>query len=155
MSPRARRRSRPWFRRLGIRTWLLLALLLLAGLSLLAGPWFRNHGTLHSGIPQVQVLNGSNVRGLAGRVAEHLREQGIDVVSVGNADSDQYAETLVLLRRGEMATAYRVAQALGSGTSLQQLDPTLLVDVTIILGADYEIPEGGVAPTDADDRATR
>jgi hypothetical protein len=142
-------------RRLGVLTWLLLLLLVLAGLSVIVGPWFRNHGGLQTDVPQVQVLNGSVVRGLAGRVAEHLREQGIDVVSVGNADSHDYAETLVLLRRGDMAMATRVVQALGGGTSLQQLDPTLLVDVTIILGADYEIPEGGVAPTDAADQATR
>jgi hypothetical protein len=120
------------------------------------GPWFRSHRGFATQIPQVQVLNGSDVRGLAGRVAEYLRDQGLDVVSIGNADSNRYTQTLVLLRRGDLATAHRVAHVLGSGTSLEQLDPTLLVDVTIILGADFQVPDGGgLAPSEVEDQASR
>jgi hypothetical protein len=70
----------------------------------------------------------------------------VDVVSVGNADSQEYAETLVLLRRGDMAVARRVARLLGCGVPIEQLDPTLLVDVTVVLGSDMTQHLGGSTP---------
>lgn len=139
MSPHRKRHSRrrPWYHRVSPVTWGLLLLLLAASVSLVVGPWSRKWSDSPGKVPQVQILNGSRVRGLAGRVAEHLRTQGLDVVSVGNADSNDYGETLVLLRRGDMAVAHRVVRVLGLGTSIEQLDPTLLVDVTVILGTGY------------------
>jgi hypothetical protein len=139
VSPRRKRQSRrrPWYHRVRPATWGLLFLLLVASASLVIGPWFRQLNTSQGKAPQIQILNGSRVRGLAGRVAEQMRNQGLDVVSVGNADSNDYGETLVLLRRGDMAVAHRVVRALGLGTSIEQLDPTLLVDVTVILGTGY------------------
>jgi len=142
VSPRRKRqrrqsRRRPWYHRVRPATWGLLFLLLVASASLVIGPWFRQLSTSQGKAPQIQILNGSRVRGLAGRVAEKLREEGLDVVSVGNADSNDYSETLVLLRRGDMAVAHDVIRALGRGTSIEQLDPTLLVDVTVILGTGY------------------
>ena len=156
MTARKRRvRGGRWYHRIGLVNGILVLLLVLVGFSLLLGPWFRSQTASAGKVPQVQVLNGSRVRGLAGQVAEHLRDEGFDVVSVGNADSDEYSQTLVLLRRGEIATAHRVAQVLGAGHSLEQLDSTLLLDVTIILGADYQAPEGGTSPTEAADQAVQ
>jgi hypothetical protein len=86
---------------------------------------------------QVQVMNGSGAPDVAQRAAETLRAHGLDVVSIGNADSPHYTETLVLLRRGSSAVAREVSSALGAGEVQQQLDPTLLVDVTVVLGKDY------------------
>jgi hypothetical protein len=85
---------------------------------------------------QIQVLNGTAVPELARSVATLLRDRGLDVVSVGNADSVHYPETIVLLRRGEPAVADMVSRRLGIGAVMQQLDATLLVDVTVILGHD-------------------
>lgn len=89
-------------------------------------------------VAQVQVMNGSGVAELAQRAADVLRRHGIDVVAVGNADASDYAETLVLLRRGRIAVAHEVRAALGRGRVLEQRDGTLLVDVTVILGRDYD-----------------
>jgi hypothetical protein len=94
----------------------------------------------HRGGPaalQVQVLNGSGVPELAQQASQKLRDHGLDVVSIGNADSQGYRQTLVLLRRGHMGKARQVAGVLGHGEVLEQLDPTLLVDVTVVLGRDY------------------
>jgi hypothetical protein len=87
--------------------------------------------------PQIQVLNGSGVPELAQQAAQVLRDHGLDVVSIGNADSQRYRQTLVLLRRGHAGVARQVAGALGHGEVLEQLDPSLLVDVTVVLGRDY------------------
>jgi hypothetical protein len=85
---------------------------------------------------QVQVLNGTGAPDLARNVTEYLRRRDLDVVSVGNADATDYEETLVLLRRGDPSVARMVARRLGLGVPLEQRDPTLLVDVTVILGRD-------------------
>jgi len=46
----------------------------------------------------VEVLNGTAVNGLAGRTAEMLRSFGYDVISIGNADRNNYEETAVIYR---------------------------------------------------------
>ncbi len=86
---------------------------------------------------QVQVLNGSESSDLAQQAAQKLRDRGFDVVSIGNADSRRYPRTLVLLRRGHIGVARQVAGALGRGEVMEELDPTLLVDVTVVLGRDF------------------
>ena len=92
--------------------------------------------------PQVQVLNGCGVAELAQQAARQLRLHGLDVVALGNADSQGYRETLILVRRGHPTVGREVRAALGRGLVLEQRDPSQLVDVTVILGSDY-------APTDA------
>lgn len=133
MTPR-RRRKPPWYHRVSPVTWTVLWLLLAASASLAL-----RTARSASSVPetaQVQVLNGTGIPELARSVATTLRDRGLDVVSVGNADTDRYSETLVLLRRGEPQIADMVSRRLGLGVVLQQLDPTLLVDVTVILGHD-------------------
>lgn len=142
MTPR-RGRKPPWYHRISWVTWSLLAALALASLSLAIG--VSRQAGYYGPLPQVQVLNGCGASGLARRVAEKLRDEGVDVVSVGNADSQDYAETLVLLRRGDISVARRVARLLGGGVPLEQLDPTLLIDVTVILGHDVGERFGGAA----------
>jgi hypothetical protein len=115
--------------------WVLLWLLLAASASL-AIRAARQRSVL-ARPPQVQVLNGSGVPELAQRAAAVLRERGLDVVAVGNADASDYERTVVLLRRGRRGVAGQVARALGRGEVVQQLDATLLVDVTVVLGRDY------------------
>jgi anionic cell wall polymer biosynthesis LytR-Cps2A-Psr (LCP) family protein len=48
----------------------------------------------------VEVLNGTAVNGLAGRTAELLRGFGYDVISIGNADHNDYETTLIIDRSG-------------------------------------------------------
>ena len=118
-------------------TWALLAVLLVASASL-ALYTARRLGGANPAAAQVQVMNGSGVPELAQRAADRLRERGFDVVAVGNSDAADYAETLVLLRRGRIDVARQVARALGRGEVLEQRDGSLLVDVTVILGRDWE-----------------
>ncbi len=90
-----------------------------------SGPRFR-----------VEVLNGSGRPGVAQAAAERLRDRGLDVVYVGNADSFDYAWTLIVDRVGCQECARTVADALGHGVLRAQTDSLRLVEVTVILGRD-------------------
>ena len=49
----------------------------------------------------VEILNGTAVTGLAGRTAEILRGFGYDIISIGNADRNNYDSTVVIHRSGD------------------------------------------------------
>jgi hypothetical protein len=88
-------------------------------------------------VVKVEVLNGCGVAGLAKQVTDFLRLKGFDVVDMGNAENFEFPETLVVDRVGDIASAWRVARAMGVNTVIQQKDEDLLLDVTLILGRDY------------------
>jgi LCP family protein required for cell wall assembly len=88
---------------------------------------------------RVEVLNGTLVSGLATDTGETLRQGGVDVVHVGNADRSNYAESLVKVYGSKAFTADYVAELL-------ELQPTAVVpvggsggeyDIVVVLGADY------------------
>lgn len=87
---------------------------------------------------RVEVLNGCGVAGLAGEVTDFLRLKGFDVVNVGNAETFDFPETLVVDRVGDMPGAWQVARAVGIDNVIQQKEEDLLLDVTLILGKDYQ-----------------
>jgi hypothetical protein len=87
----------------------------------------------------VEVLNGTEVSGLARVGTRVLRRAGIDVVSFGTgarADS-----TAIVVRRGGRGAAEQVRKALGMGRIEERPDSTRHVDVTVLLGADYRPPD--------------
>ena len=49
----------------------------------------------------VEVLNGTGINGLAGRTAEMLRSFGYDVISIANADRNDYENTLIIHRTSD------------------------------------------------------
>jgi anionic cell wall polymer biosynthesis LytR-Cps2A-Psr (LCP) family protein len=55
----------------------------------------QTEGSLSERVFTVEVLNGTNVDGLAGRTAELLRSFGYDVISIGNADRDYEASEII------------------------------------------------------------
>jgi hypothetical protein len=85
---------------------------------------------------RVQVLNGSGVRRAGLRLAEALRASGFDVVEIGNAQRQDYEQTVVLDRGDRLEYAVAVAAAIGVGEPLPAPAESLLVDVTVILGRD-------------------
>jgi hypothetical protein len=93
-------------------------------------------------VATVAVLNGTMRSGLAGATADVLREGGIDVALVGNADRQDYEHTLVVLNRDKPQTASKVLQILGLAETamVQGEDPGGSQDVVIVLGADFETP---------------
>jgi hypothetical protein len=83
----------------------------------------------------VEVLNGTDIDGLARQVTRTLRRQGIDVVYFGSAGAPADSTTL-LIRRGDSAAARAVRAALGLGRIVAQPDTNLLLDLTVLLGPD-------------------
>jgi hypothetical protein len=81
-------------------------------------------------------LNGTRRPGFARVATRVLREQGIDVVFFGNAES-LVAATRVVVRRGDPGQGKAVADALGAGRVLIQPDTLRRVDVSVLLGDDY------------------
>ena len=89
---------------------------------------------------QVEVLNGCGEPGIGQLVMRFLREQGFDVVHIDNADHFGYRETIVLDRRGgngPSEAARAVGGALGTPNVLLQQNDERMVDVSVVIGRDY------------------
>ena len=87
----------------------------------------------------VEVLNASSQAGLARAGTRLLRQSGIDVVHFGNAPTGtrELDSTRIVVRRGDGQAARRVRSALGVGQVITELDPDLLIDMSVLLGADF------------------
>jgi hypothetical protein len=90
----------------------------------------------------VEVLNGSGLAGRARSATRVLRRQGLDVVYFGNWEGEGVVRaTRIVVRRGsDQAAARRVAHALGAGTVVVDVDTLRRVDVSVILGQDWQPP---------------
>jgi hypothetical protein len=132
-----------------IGRWILLALVL-AGAGFFA---WKRYGTRPFGaepIPvaesmvppgvriKVEVLNATQVRGLARRATMFLRDRGFDVVDMGTS-GEQRARTLVLDRSGHPEWAALVARALNAQVE-QRPDSSRYLDVTVLVGSDWSPP---------------
>ena len=95
---------------------------------------------------RVQVRNGSGIPGAAGEVTEYLRDAGFDVVDFGNAEEFDEPRTVVIDRVGARDRALEVAAALRGVPVRSDVDTTLYLDVTVLVGRDAEeLLEGGRA----------
>jgi hypothetical protein len=66
-----------------------------------------------------------------------LRQAGIDVVYFGNAAESGLDSTRIIVRRGAGKVGEQVRAALGQGRVEVQLDSSKLLDVSVLLGADF------------------
>lgn len=100
----------------------------------------ENQSHLISNIIQVEVLNGCGIPGIANTYTGVLRNNGFDVVETGNFDHFNLQNTLVIGRTNVKDNAYRVADALGIAPEhvLIESSPDFYLDVTIVIGHDYE-----------------
>lgn len=88
---------------------------------------------------RVEVLNASNVQGLARRATRHLRDRGFDVVYFGT-EREKRDSTIVLHRAGQTEWARLVAAALGGAPTDSQPGSSRSLDVTVLLGPDWIPP---------------
>ncbi|CAN5408471.1 hypothetical protein BH23BAC3_BH23BAC3_29890 [soil metagenome] len=95
---------------------------------------------LISSVIQIEVLNGCGIPGLATAYTSTLRGYGFDVVETGNFDHFNVENTLVISRSNQMENARRVARALGINEQyiLREVSGEFYLDVTLVLGADFE-----------------
>jgi len=100
----------------------------------------ENPGNLLGEIIQVEVMNGTNVSGLANQITDHLQRMGFDVVETGNHSAQTVEKTVIMDRIGNMDAAEQVALALGLAPERisEELKPEYFIDATIIVGADYK-----------------
>jgi len=101
---------------------------------------------------RVEVLNGGGHVGAAREATESLRELGFDVVFFGNAGTFDRDSSIVLDRMGRVERARDVADALGIRVVRSEPDSNLYLDVTVVLGRDWEpapepLAEPPAAPT--------
>ncbi len=87
----------------------------------------------------IEILNGTPTKGLAKKAAEIFQSFGYDVVSVDNAEREDYDKTQVLDRFSNADAAKNIASVIRcSSTSLQSLaQGEAAADFTIILGKDF------------------
>ncbi|HZV11690.1 MAG TPA: LytR C-terminal domain-containing protein [Candidatus Kapabacteria bacterium] len=88
---------------------------------------------------QVNILNATPQHDLARRVMDYLRARGFDVVEIGNYSSEQ-SRSLVIDRTGDSLSARKVAFAMGIPDSSirKDVDSSLYLDVSVVLGNDFE-----------------
>lgn len=89
---------------------------------------------------RVEVLNAGGREGSAEAATQRLRDSGFDVVFFGNAPTFGRDTSVVLARRGGLAAAVGVADALQIPAVRSAPDSTLLVDVSVWLGTDWPPP---------------
>lgn len=86
----------------------------------------------------VEVLNGSNISGLATKVAKQLEEKGFHVKNIGNIKGMSYSQTHIYDRKNNIKEAKEIAKILGVKQIETDLKKEADVDITIIVGEDME-----------------
>lgn len=92
----------------------------------------------------VQILNGNARPGIGQDVADALADGRYRIVLTGNADRFTYRQTRILIYSddpADLAAAQDIAERLGVGVIERSGTPQSVVDVTIIVGADFP-PDG-------------
>jgi calcineurin-like phosphoesterase len=87
---------------------------------------------------RVEVLNATGISGLSRKITFRLREMGFDVVYYGNT-REILDKTVVVERVSpEMTNAKLVAKEIGCSIITFEPDPNKLLEVTLVVGKDYE-----------------
>jgi anionic cell wall polymer biosynthesis LytR-Cps2A-Psr (LCP) family protein len=105
-------------------------------------------GSFSDRVFTVEVLNGTAVNGLGGKTADLLRGFGYDVISIGNADRNDYEKTEIIDRSGYDEAAKTFGGIIRCGnilteTPVQDNQDTELnldyrSDFTLIIGKDFD-----------------
>ncbi|MDR2631442.1 MAG: LCP family protein [Spirochaetaceae bacterium] len=109
-------------------------------------------GAISERVFTIEVLNGTTATGLAGRTAELLRGFGYDVISIGNADRNDYEKTEIIDRSGHETIVNTFAEVIRCKNIRQEspdleeleIEPDMNLqnfeyksDFTLILGRDF------------------
>ena len=91
----------------------------------------------------VEILNGTDINGLASRTSQVLKSFGYKISGFGNAtriDGNEYANTVVLDRKGNPDVAKNLAALIKCERWHSEADDSLddTIDITLILGKDFD-----------------
>ena len=87
---------------------------------------------------KIEILNGSNNPGQAQNLRNYFVEYGFNIVHFGNALRNDYEKTVVIDRVGKPILAKRIADIINCKEVYTKIDKSLMVDITIIIGNDFE-----------------
>jgi polyisoprenyl-teichoic acid--peptidoglycan teichoic acid transferase len=88
----------------------------------------------------LQVLNGNGIPGIGQQVAERLQPGGYRILLTGNADRFSHETTRIVIyddSAEQVAIARDIRDRLGAGEIERSGTPQSVVDVTIVVGADF------------------
>lgn len=83
---------------------------------------------------KVEVLNGSQIPGMANQVAQQLKKLGFDVANVDNADNFDYQKTVLIVYAKNVKLEEYITQAIGDVEIVRKEQPHNGIDMTIIVG---------------------
>ncbi len=88
----------------------------------------------------IEVLNGTDRNGLAARTQDLYQNFGFEVLRIGNADRNDYINTIIIDRAGNSDVARRVGELISADNILDgtPLADNPEIDITIILGEDFD-----------------
>jgi LytR cell envelope-related transcriptional attenuator len=92
---------------------------------------------------QMQILNGTDVSGLAADTQVLLEEAGYEVVTVGDAQNKPVERTIITFGRRFRADAEALRTEYFADADLQAAAPDADADITVTLGVDYAEAQGG------------
>lgn len=140
-------------------TWIILALLVLVVCGAAAAWWQRREaaaapapvstGALLSDTsaraPQgvrvrIKVVNTTRTPRLARRASLLLRDFGYDVVDWDTDTGNRRDTTVIQVHAGDASSGDRIRRALGTGIVQRVPDTLRYVDVTVLLGRDWQAP---------------
>jgi len=89
---------------------------------------------------QIDVQNGTGENGVAAYFRDFFKKKGFDVVEMGNFKNNDVNKTMIIDRTGNKVAAKKVAESLGltENNIIQQKDTTSFLDVTVIIGKDFQ-----------------
>jgi hypothetical protein len=88
---------------------------------------------------KLEVVNIAGEDGLARRMTSYLRSLGYDVVDYHSRQMAGHEQTMLIDRTGNVQAARDLSETLGFGPEriVTEMDRTLYVDVTFVIGYDY------------------
>jgi len=88
---------------------------------------------------RVEILNATSTPGLGEKFAEILADKKCDVICMARVECDSFPRTAVVERlRRNKANARIISGMLKCGNVFIDIDSTMNVDVTVIIGEDFE-----------------
>jgi anionic cell wall polymer biosynthesis LytR-Cps2A-Psr (LCP) family protein len=110
-----------------------------ADLTVIIGKDYVNKTKTYTLLRKVEVLNGSGRGGLAATYGDKLKTAGYDVVNTGNADTSDYAKTIITVYVDNSQVrkmADEMKALLGVGEIKTSSTPRSDIEIGIILGKD-------------------
>jgi len=95
----------------------------------------------------VEVLNGTETNGLAGKTAEMLRSFGYDIISIANADRSNYEKTVIIQRTDDDSMVKSFADVIRCDNIRKEITPKeseaagqsveYKADITLLIGRNF------------------